>query len=177
MEAGADALATTETVQPALFALEYSLARPGLVVGHRSRRTRSYSIGEFVCAALAGVMSMEDAIGLVALRGRLMNAQPPGSMLSVRPPVADVARWYLEAAGARRGERPRPVRRRRPDTAIEALEARLAAEGVAARRLVTSHAFHSAMMDPVVAPMRARLATIARAHRASRSCPRSPATG
>ncbi len=126
---------------------------PGALAGH--------SIGEFVCAALAGVMSMEDAIGLVALRGRLMNAQPPGSTLSVRLPVADVAR-YLEGPLELAAENaPGLCVVAGPTPAIEALEARLAAEGVAARRLVTSHAFHSAMMDPVVAPMRARLATIA----------------
>ena len=161
MEAGADALATTETVQPALFALEYSLARLWLSWGIVPGALAGHSIGEFVCAALAGVMSMEDAIGLVALRGRLMNAQPPGSMLSVRLPVADVAR-YLEGPLELAAENaPGLCVVAGPTPAIEALEARLAAEGVAARRLVTSHAFHSAMMDPVVAPMRARLATIA----------------
>lgn len=161
MDLGAEALATTETVQPALFALEYSLARLWLSWGIVPRALAGHSIGEFVCAALAGVMSMEDAIGLVALRGRLMNAQPPGSMLSVRLSAAEVAR-YLEGPLELAAENaPGLCVVAGPTPAIAALEARLAAEGIAARRLVTSHAFHSAMMEPVIAPMRARLATIA----------------
>ena len=155
-----DVLVATHLTQPAVFALEYALARlwmswgvePGALIGH--------SVGEFVCATLAGVMSLTDALALVALRGRLMQAQPAGSMLSVRL-SADAMSHYLDDAVELAAENsPALCVVAGPTPDIERLEARLAADGVAAKRLMTSHAFHSAMMQPVVAPMLAQLQTM-----------------
>ncbi len=155
-----DVLVATQQTQPAVFALEYALARlwlswgvePGALIGH--------SVGEFVCATLAGVMSLADALALVALRGRLMQAQPAGSMLSVRL-SADAMSHYLDDSVELAAENsPALCVVAGPTPDIERLEARLAADGVAAKRLMTSHAFHSAMMQPVVAPMLAQLQTM-----------------
>ncbi|MFZ2754996.1 MAG: amino acid adenylation domain-containing protein [Lysobacteraceae bacterium] len=155
-----DVLVATHLTQPAVFALEYALARlwmswgvePGALIGH--------SVGEFVCATLAGVMSLADALALVALRGRLMQLQPAGSMLSVRL-SADAMSHYLDDTVELAAENsPALCVVAGPTPDIARLEARLAADGVAAKRLMTSHAFHSAMMQPVVAPMLAQLQTM-----------------
>ncbi|MGH8027450.1 MAG: beta-ketoacyl synthase N-terminal-like domain-containing protein, partial [Pseudoxanthomonas sp.] len=156
----ADALLPTSVTQPAIFTLEYALAKLWMHWGIVPTSLIGHSVGEFVCAALAGVMPLEEALALVELRGRLMQALPAGSMLSVRLPAADVAAW-LEAGVELAAENgPGLCVLAGPTAAIERIEARLSAEGVAARRLVTSHAFHSAMMDPVIAPMHERLRSI-----------------
>ncbi len=154
-----DVLVATHLTQPAVFALEYALARlwmswgvePGALIGH--------SVGEFVCATLAGVMSLSDALALVALRGRLMQAQPAGSMLSVRLSADAMSQYLNDTIELAAENSPALCVVAGPTPDIERLEARLAADGVAAKRLMTSHAFHSAMMQPVVAPMLAQLQT------------------
>ena len=157
-----EALLPTATMQPATFAIEYALAQwwisrgivPAAMIGH--------SVGEFVAATLAGVFTLADALRLVARRGALMQAQPGGAMLSVRLAVdallprlpADVS---LAAENA-----PGTCVVSGPTEAVAALQARLEADGVACRALRTSHAFHSAMMEPVVAPFLAEVAAITR---------------
>ena len=156
-----DALATTEFAQPALFALEWSLAQLWRAHGVQPAVLAGHSVGEFVCAALAGVMSLDDALALVALRGRLMQAQPAGSMLSVRLPAAELAPRLGGGLEIAAENAPSLCVVAGPTPQVERLQASLAADGIAAKPLQTSHAFHSAMMDPVVAPMRQRLAAIA----------------
>ncbi|MEZ4403025.1 MAG: amino acid adenylation domain-containing protein [Kofleriaceae bacterium] len=155
-----EALVATSITQPAIFSLEYATARlwmswgvtPTVLVGH--------SVGEFVCAALAEVMPLADAIALVVERGRRMQALPAGSMLSVRLPAAELAPRLPDGLEIAAENGPGLCVTSGPTELIAALEAQLTADGVAARRLVTSHAFHSPMMDPVVPQMAARLATI-----------------
>ena len=150
-----EALLPTAIMQPATFAIEYALARfwmshsvaPAAMIGH--------SVGEFVAATLAGVFTLPQALKLVARRGALMQAQPAGGMLSVRMPLdallacipADLSLAAENAPGSCvvSGEL----------EAIAAFQAQLEADGIACRALRTSHAFHSQMMDPVVAPFRA----------------------
>ena len=157
-----DALTATRLTQPALFALEYALAALWRSWGVQPQALVGHSVGEFVCAALAGVMSLADALALVALRGRAMQAQPAGGMLSVRL-SADAVAPYLADAGVELAAENAPnlCVVAGPHAALDTLEARLAADGVAARRLVTSHAFHSAMMTPAVEAMRERLRGVA----------------
>jgi len=158
----ADALLPTSVMQPAIFAIEYSLARLWMSLGVMPSAMLGHSIGEFAAATLAGVFSLRDALRLVARRGRLMQEQPPGSMLSVRMP-ADVLLERLPAELSLAAENaPGACVVSGPSDAVTAFQATLDSEGIACRRLHTSHAFHSAMMDPVVARFRDEVAAVAR---------------
>jgi len=152
----AERLEQTALAQPALFAVEHALARLWMEWGVQPQAMMGHSIGEYVAACLAGVMTLPEALALVAARGRLMQGLPPGAMLAVPLAAAEVApilasqggRLSLAATNA-------PARSvvSGPEEAIAALAERLARDGVTgARRLHTSHAFHSAMMEPILAP-------------------------
>ncbi len=165
-EAANAKLRETRYAQPALFTVEYALAsqlrawqiEPAALLGH--------SLGEYVAATLAGVFTLDDALRLVALRGRLMQAMPAGGMLSIGD-GADVARaWLREEIELAAVNSPRASVVSGPLAAIDALAAELEAAGVGARKLQTSHAFHSAMMRPLAAEFRAAVAAAA---------PRAPA--
>ena len=148
--AAADLLRRTEHAQPALFAVEYALSRLWAQWGVRPRAMVGHSVGEYVAAHLAGVLDLADALTLVAARGRLMQSLPEGAMLSVGLP-ADKLRTQLPpgvAVAASNG--PTLSVASGPGEQIQALERELARAGVAVRRLHTSHAFHSPMMDPVL---------------------------
>lgn len=142
-------LAQTQYTQPALFAVEYALARCWMARGVRPTALLGHSIGEFPAAAIAGVFSLEDAVRLVAERGRLMQAQPPGDMLSVRLPEAETLPYLLPGISLAAANAPRlSVVSGAPD-AVEELTRVFDKAEVAYSRLRTSHAFHSPMMDPV----------------------------
>jgi acyl transferase domain-containing protein len=142
-------LGQTRITQPALFTVEYALAKLWQSKGIQPAAMAGHSIGEYVAACLAGVFDLEDALAIVATRGRLMQAMPVGAMLSVSLPADELVLppgVELAAANAPRlsvvaGER----------DAVAAYAGRLRGGGVKCRELHTSHAFHSAMMDPVVA--------------------------
>lgn len=147
-----EALRQTSLTQPALFATEYALAMlwrswgiaPDAMVGH--------SVGEFVAAVLAGVFSLDDGMRLVAARGRLMQALPPGSMLSVRLPSAEVLPRLSARMSVASENAPSLCVVAGPEADVAALQQQLEGEGVACRLLQTSHAFHSPMMEPAIAP-------------------------
>ncbi len=151
----ARALRDTRLTQPALFLVEYALAQLWQARGVRPDVLAGHSVGEFAAAALAGVMRFEDALGLIAKRGALMQAMPGGAMLSVRAPLEVVERHLGDGVDLAAANAPKMQVVAGPEDAVAALEARLAGEGIAARRLHTSHAFHSAMMDPVVGELEA----------------------
>lgn len=160
--ADAEALLPTSVMQPAIFAVEYSLARMWMSFGLHPVAMAGHSVGEFVAATLAGVFSLADALRLVARRGRLMQAQPPGAMLSVRM-AADAVLQRLPAELSLAAENsPGACVVAGPHAAIARLQAQLEGEGIACRALNTSHAFHSAMMDAVVAPFRAEIEAVPR---------------
>lgn len=142
----------TELTQPALFAIEYALAQLWMSWGVRPQAMIGHSIGEYVAACLAGVLGLEDALALVAERGRLMQSMPPGSMLSVPLAEADVRPLLDESLTVATVNGPLRCVVAGPTEAIIALEQQLADEGIASRRLHTSHAFHSPMMDPILGP-------------------------
>ena len=144
-------LLRTELAQPALLIVELALAHLLASWGIRPAALAGHSLGEYAAACLAGVFSREDALCLVAARGRLMAELPAGAMLAVPLAEEELEPW-LAGSGLDLAAVNGPGRCvvAGPLTAVEDLEARLAGEGVSARRLATSHAFHSADLDPLV---------------------------
>jgi acyl transferase domain-containing protein len=155
-------LLPTSVMQPAIFIVEYALAMlwmdwglvPSAMIGH--------SVGEFVAATLAGVFTLPDAMRLVCARGALMQAQPAGAMLSVKLPLAELQECLPEDVSVAAENAPGSCVASGPQDAIERLRDQLHALGVSCRELQTSHAFHSAMMEPVVAPFRDLVASVPR---------------
>ncbi|MEA2604979.1 MAG: hypothetical protein QOF89_5971 [Acidobacteriota bacterium] len=142
----------TQFAQPALFVVSWATARLWMKWGVHPEAMLGHSIGEYVAACLAGVFSLEDALAVVAVRGRLMSQMPPGAMLGVPLPEAEVLPLLGEELSLAAVNRPAVSVVSGPVEAIEELAARLAGEGLACRRLHTSHAFHSRMMEPVLQP-------------------------
>ncbi|KRF02128.1 thioester reductase [Frateuria sp. Soil773] len=157
----ADALRATALTQPATFAVEYALARLWMGAGLRPAAMIGHSVGEFVAAVLAGVMSLADGARLVARRGRLMQALPAGAMLSVRLDAARLQARLPAALSLAAENAPNACVVSGETGEVEAFRAALERDGVACRLLHTSHAFHSAMMDPALAPFRQEVERIA----------------
>src|SRR2546426_5997935 len=143
-------LTQTAFTQPGMFAVEYGLARLLMSWGVRPTAMIGHSIGEYVAACLAGVMTLKDALRLVAQRGRLMQALPPGAMLSVALSEEDVRPLLNDRLALAAVNAPSLCVVSGPIDAIDDLEAVLTDRDVACRRLHTSHAFHSSMMDPIL---------------------------
>jgi acyl transferase domain-containing protein len=141
----------THVTQPALFAVEYALARTLMRYGVRPRAMIGHSVGEYVAACLAGVMSPEDALRLVAARGRLMQELPRGAMLSVPLPESELEPLLTGglSLAAVNGHSFCVVSGE--TEAVGRLEVQLTGRGLNCRRLRASHAFHSQMMEPVLA--------------------------
>ena len=145
-------LRETSLAQPALFAVEYALARLWISWGVVPSAMAGHSIGELVAACLAGVMSPEDALRLVAERGRLMGSLPRGAMVAVQlgeeeivKRLRDFPRLSVAAINS-----PSSCVVSGLEAEVALLESGLEREGAAFRRVHTSHAFHSAMMDPIL---------------------------
>jgi amino acid adenylation domain-containing protein len=158
---GAALLARTEVLQPAMFCLEYSLARQWMALGVKPTVLIGHSIGEFVAATLAQVMSLRDAARLVARRGALMQAQPPGSMLSVRADAATLEPLIPAGLHLCADNGPTACVVGGPTAEVEAFAAELTRREIANRVLVTSHAFHTPMMDAALAPFREEVRKVA----------------
>jgi len=141
----------TGLAQPALFAFGYALAKLWGTWGVTPSAMLGHSVGEYVAACLAGVFTLEDALAVLAGRAKLMQSLPSGAMLAVRQPAAEVLPLLGKALSVAAENSPSLCVVSGPDAAVEALEAQIARSGVACRRLPTSHAFHSAMMDPILA--------------------------
>ena len=157
--AAAEKLNQTWLTQPALFSIEYALARWWMSLGVEPAAMVGHSIGEYVAACLAGVFSLEDALAIVAARGRLIYDLPAGSMLAV--PLAAGEIRLSGALSLAAINNPEMCVISGPMPEIAALEEKLAKQSVASRRLFTSHAFHSAMMDPILGAFEERLKGIA----------------
>ena len=153
-QGGADALAATGTTQPATFCIEYALAQSWLARGARPVALIGHSVGEFVAAVLAQVMSLADATRLVARRGALMQALPAGGMLSLRASAEKVLESLPAGLSLAAENSPLACVVAGPISLLDAYATSLESSDIAVRRLQTSHAFHSSMMDAVVAPFR-----------------------
>ncbi|MFC2146276.1 beta-ketoacyl synthase N-terminal-like domain-containing protein [Acidobacteriota bacterium] len=146
----------TEIAQVVLFIIEYALAKllmkwgitPDIMIGH--------SIGEYVAACISGVLSLEDALRLVKLRGKLIQRLPAGSMLSISLSEKDLLPLIKKHNKVKEEISLAAVNSSQlcvvsgSSPAIDSFEAEIKAAGVKTRRLHTSHAFHSVMMDPIL---------------------------
>ncbi|NUR30517.1 MAG: SDR family NAD(P)-dependent oxidoreductase, partial [Catenulispora sp.] len=147
----ASVLERTEVVQPALFAVEYALARTLMTWGVQPRLMLGYSLGEYVAACLSGVLSLPDALRLVAHRAQLISGVETGSMVAVGAPPADLAGYGLAERGldvaAVNGPQVTVVAG--PQSAMDAFTAELREAEIPHRPLDTTHAFHSRMLEPL----------------------------
>lgn len=151
--ARAERLRQTANAQPALFAVEYAIARAWMAAGIQPSALVGHSIGEFVAACVAGVFDADDGIRLVARRGELMQQMPTGSMLSVRAApeaVEALAQGDLCLAAINAASL---CVLSGPDSAIDKARKTLEEQDIACSVLHTSHAFHSEMMDGAVEPL------------------------
>ncbi|MEM6386095.1 MAG: amino acid adenylation domain-containing protein [Pseudomonadota bacterium] len=156
-EAMTERLRDTALAQPAIFATSYALAKqwdhwgvtPDVMVGH--------SIGEFVAATLAGVMALPDALKLIALRGRLMADLPRGLMVSVRATEDEILPYLGAGLDLAAVNGAKAVVIAGSEEACDAILPKIEADGFVASKLHTSHAFHSHMMEPALAPFQAAI--------------------
>nr|QEO74290.1 phosphopantetheine-binding domain-containing pro [uncultured bacterium] len=150
-------LRQTAVAQAALFVTEYALARLWMHWGVRPHAVIGHSLGEYVAAAVAGVFSLDDALALVAARGRLMQTISAGSMLAVPLSEGDLQRHLDDTMSIAAVNAPALSVASGPSDAIDALQERLTAQGAPGTRLNTSHAFHSPMMSPILEAFRHEL--------------------
>ncbi|WP_098748977.1 type I polyketide synthase [Paenibacillus sp. EZ-K15] len=144
-------LMRTDIAQPMLFMIEYAFARLLIRWGIRPEAMLGHSIGEYVAACLAGVFTLEDALQLVALRGRLMQGLPAGSMLSVAMSEAELRPLLPDHIALAAVNSSSLCVVSGTSAEIDAFSRLLEDKGCACRLLHTSHAFHSHMMDPILA--------------------------
>lgn len=165
---GSSLINRTDMAQPALFVIEYAMARLWMAWGVHPRAMIGHSIGEYVAACLAGVLSLNDALSLVADRGRMMQEMSRGDMLAIPLPEKDVQAMVDKANNS-----PQPTLLSvaavntpslcvvsGPVESVKALHDNLSGQGVNCRLLHTSHAFHSDMMEPVLAPFIERVKSV-----------------
>jgi len=140
----------TAFTQPALFTVEIALAQLWMGWGCRPAAMLGHSIGELVAATVSGVLELEDALALVALRGELVDALPAGAMLSVALSEGEVEPLLGAELSLAAVNGPGLCVVAGEAGAVDALERTLAGRRVGCRRLHTSHAFHSHLVEPAV---------------------------
>ncbi|MFZ4681003.1 MAG: amino acid adenylation domain-containing protein [Terrimicrobiaceae bacterium] len=145
----------TAITQPAIFVIEYALARQWMAWGIQPAALVGHSIGEYVAAVLAGTFTLEEALALLAERARLMQALPAGSMLVVRLSVEEITPLLPAGAEIAAINSPKLCTVSGPTDLLEAFRQDLETKAIITKPLSTSHAFHSAMMDSLTAPFAA----------------------
>ncbi len=156
----AERLRQTACTQPALFAVEMALARLWMSWGVRPEAMVGHSVGEYAAACVAGVFTLEEAATLVARRGQLLQGLPGGAMLSVPLPAEEIEPLLGETLSLAAVNGPQQCVVSGPETAVARFEERLEGDDVATRRLHTSHAFHSGMVEPVMDAFRREVAAL-----------------
>jgi amino acid adenylation domain-containing protein len=149
-EAATRLLQETRVTQPALFVTSYALAQLWIHLGVQPESMIGHSLGEYVCACLADVMNLEDALRVVAARGRLMQEMPTGSMLAVRVSEKELTPLLAEGLSVAALNGPSQCVVSGPASIIEAFEELLKSRDITCQKLRTSHAFHSALMEPML---------------------------
>ncbi|KAB2495264.1 type I polyketide synthase [Priestia endophytica] len=149
----------TEYTQPLLFSIEYALAKLMIHLGIKPQAMIGHSIGEYTAAAISGVLSLEDAVDLVAYRGQLIQQLPQGSMLSVSLSEKGIESYMTDDLSLAAANGPASCVVSGETQAIDSLSAQLEADGHSIRKLHTSHAFHSMMMDYILPSFKEKLAT------------------
>jgi amino acid adenylation domain-containing protein len=157
LENAVDVLKDTQFTQPALFVIEYALVQLWLSWGIKPTALCGHSIGEFVAAQVAGVLSLTDALQLITIRGRLVSKLPGGSMLSIRttqekldsllPESLSIAAINSDGLFVVSGR----------DNEISSFSDKLKELSIPNKALATSHAFHSTMMNPVLNEFKAQV--------------------
>jgi acyl transferase domain-containing protein/acyl carrier protein len=143
----------TDVSQPLLFVIEYALAQLWMDWGIRPQAMIGYSLGEYVAACLAGVMSLEDALRLVASRAGMIQELPQGALLAVALTSEQLNPLLGDELSLMAINGPEQCVVSGPVLAIQAFENKLIADGVSCRRLDAFHAFHSRMMEPIFGPL------------------------
>ncbi len=153
----AERLKNTAVTQPALFVVEYALAKLWMSWGVQPAAVVGHSIGEYVAACLAGVFALEDALSLVATRGRLIQDLPSGSMLAVPLPEQEVLPLLNQQLSLAAINSPQLCVVSGEKPAIVELEKQLSDKDIRCQHLHTSHAFHSQMIEPILETFTAAL--------------------
>jgi phthiocerol/phenolphthiocerol synthesis type-I polyketide synthase E len=151
LEQATQTLTQTFVTQPALFTIEYALAKLWMSWGVTPTALVGHSIGEYVAACLAGVFSLKDALTLVAERGRLMQQLPEGSMLVVPLSEKEIQSVLGNKLSLAVINGPSLCVVSGEKEAVEDLKGQLSKRNISCRHLHTSHAFHSEMMEPILA--------------------------
>jgi phthiocerol/phenolphthiocerol synthesis type-I polyketide synthase E len=155
----AERLNRTELAQPAVFVIDYAMAKLWMHWGIVPEAVIGHSLGEYAAACIAGILPLEDALALVADRARMIQALPGGAMLAVSLDESAVRPLLSAELSVATVNAPGLTVVSGADAAVAELEGRLADAGHTARRLPTTHAFHSPMMQPVADRLAARVAT------------------
>jgi len=146
-----DTLRRTDGAQPALFAIEYALAKLWTSWGIEPQALIGHSIGEYVAACIARIFTLRDALFLIVQRGQLMQRCQPGYMLSVLADLETIKTQLPADAEIAVINGPKNCVVSGPTPVIQKLQQQLEAENIPSHLLATSHAFHSAMMEPALA--------------------------
>ena len=154
----AERLNRTEVAQPAVFVIDYAMAKLWMSWGIVPEAVIGHSLGEYAAATIAGVLRLEDALAIVADRARMIQALPGGVMLAVSVDESAVLPLLTPELSVATVNAPGLTVVSGPEDAVAALETVLADAGHVARRLPTTHAFHSPMMAPVGEALTARVA-------------------
>ena len=143
-------LERTDRTQPALFTVEYALAKLIESYGVRPAALAGHSIGEYVAGTIAGVFDIETAIKVVSMRARLMHAAPRGVMVAVALSPDALAEHLAVMSTSPRSTSRAAAWSPGSEESIRQFSDRLTEKGIVARRVRTSHAFHSRLMDSMI---------------------------
>ena len=150
LEKAAEQMTKTTFALPALFSIEYCIAKLLMSWGIQPSAMIGHSLGEYTAACLAGVISLENALSLVTLRGRLFEQLPEGGMLSVPLPEEEVIAFNVKGISIAASNRPSLCVASGSVKSIEQLEKLLTAKGIDSSRLHINVAAHSPMVEPIL---------------------------